>query len=105
MFSTQIFVCVHLCQDINVYIEQIYKDHSFWTECITKAQNFFGHAYFQKSWVTGTLGLVASLLAAVMTNNQLQVAVGVQKIEISLKTIVIVISQDIATVVVQKRVP
>ena len=65
---------------------------------------FFGHAYFQKSWVTGILGLVASPLAAVMINNQ--VAVRIQKIKqlkISLKTVTIVTSQDIATVVVQKQ--
>ena len=28
-------------QDSHVHIERIYKDHSFWTECITKAQHFF----------------------------------------------------------------
>ena len=67
---------------------------------------FFGYAYFQKSWVTGTLGLVALPPAAAMMNNL--VPVGIQRImqvKTFLKTIMTVIKQDIATVVVQKQEP
>ena len=99
MMTERVTLKIVMCT-LNAYTRTM----AFGQNALQKHSIFFKHAYFQKSWVTGILGLVVSPRAAVMMNNQ--VAVRIQKIKqlkISMKTVMIVTSQDIATVVVHKQ--
>ena len=50
-------------QDSKVHIEQIFKDHSFWTECITKSQHFFQTCLLPEimgNWYTRPSGVTSN---------------------------------------------
>ena len=50
-------------QDSNVHIERIYKNHGFWTECVTKAQHFFRTCLLPEimgNWYTRLSGFTSS---------------------------------------------